>query len=246
MEIHAHTHTARKKWTHYLWEFLMLFLAVFCGFLAENIREHKIEKSREKQFIRSLLDDLQADLKSLEDNYQHHQASIVMLDSLFLLLDDLPLAKQHGDDLYYLARVGPRFIPFANNSKTFDQLKNAGGFRLISKAGVADQIMIYYLKFPLLRELETIYDHEFEDYKRIASKIIDPAVFRKQQEPNRNTIRGNNNPSLRTYDPSLLKEMGLWTIYLNGTRSSILRRNDSLRVNANELIRYLKREYRII
>ena len=38
MEVHAHTHTERKKWTHYLWEFLMLFLAVFCGFLAENQR----------------------------------------------------------------------------------------------------------------------------------------------------------------------------------------------------------------
>ena len=33
MEVHAHTHTARKKWTHYLWEFLMLFLSVFGGFL---------------------------------------------------------------------------------------------------------------------------------------------------------------------------------------------------------------------
>jgi D-aminopeptidase len=36
MEVHAHTHTApasggtgRKKWSHYFWEFLMLFLAVF-------------------------------------------------------------------------------------------------------------------------------------------------------------------------------------------------------------------------
>jgi len=39
MEVHAHTHipTSReKKWTHYFWEFLMLFLAVFCGFLAET------------------------------------------------------------------------------------------------------------------------------------------------------------------------------------------------------------------
>ena len=35
MEVHAHTHTARKKWTHCFWEFIMLFLAVFCGFLAE-------------------------------------------------------------------------------------------------------------------------------------------------------------------------------------------------------------------
>ncbi len=30
MEVHAHTHSPRRKWTHYFWEFLMLFLAVFC------------------------------------------------------------------------------------------------------------------------------------------------------------------------------------------------------------------------
>ena len=48
MEVHHRSHTTGKKWTHYFWEFLMLFLAVFCGFLAENQREHVIEKKREK------------------------------------------------------------------------------------------------------------------------------------------------------------------------------------------------------
>ncbi|MBK6382415.1 MAG: hypothetical protein IPF69_02905 [Chitinophagaceae bacterium] len=52
MEVHNHAHTSRKKWTHYFWEFLMLFLAVFCGFLAEYQLEHKIEKDREKVFIK--------------------------------------------------------------------------------------------------------------------------------------------------------------------------------------------------
>ncbi|HEY5969946.1 MAG TPA: hypothetical protein VIU35_18315, partial [Chitinophagaceae bacterium] len=61
MEVHAHSHTARKKWTHYFWEFLMLFLAVFCGFLAENQREHMIEHSREKVYMTSLVEDLQKD-----------------------------------------------------------------------------------------------------------------------------------------------------------------------------------------
>ena len=36
MEIHAHTHTERKKFTHYLWKFSMLFLDVVGGFLAEK------------------------------------------------------------------------------------------------------------------------------------------------------------------------------------------------------------------
>src|SRR5688500_8377804 len=67
MEVHhAHTsapsnHRARKRWTHYFWEFLMLFLAVFCGFLAENKREHMIEDKRARKLVASLLHDLQQD-----------------------------------------------------------------------------------------------------------------------------------------------------------------------------------------
>ena len=65
MEVHAHTHTPRKKWTHYLWEFLMLFLAVFCGFLAENMRERIVERHREKDYIISMIEDLQTDTANL-------------------------------------------------------------------------------------------------------------------------------------------------------------------------------------
>src|SRR5215213_11711783 len=39
MEVHHHSHTERKRWQHYLFEFFMLFLAVFAGFLAENWRK---------------------------------------------------------------------------------------------------------------------------------------------------------------------------------------------------------------
>ena len=61
MEVHHHSHTQRKKWTHCLWEFLMLFLAVFCGFLAEYQLEHTIEHAREKQYMKLMIADLQTD-----------------------------------------------------------------------------------------------------------------------------------------------------------------------------------------
>src|SRR5258705_368058 len=66
MEVHAHPHTVpiaigRKKWTHYLWEFFMLFLAVTAGFFVENQREHMVEHRREKEFMVSLVKDLESD-----------------------------------------------------------------------------------------------------------------------------------------------------------------------------------------
>ena len=48
METHAHHlhHAPGKKIWHYFFEFLMLFLAVFCGFIAENWREQLQEHRR--------------------------------------------------------------------------------------------------------------------------------------------------------------------------------------------------------
>ena len=67
MEVHAHTHTPRKKFTHYLWEFLMLFLAVFCGFLAEYKLEHVIEHQREKEYAKALYEELLTDSVSFSN-----------------------------------------------------------------------------------------------------------------------------------------------------------------------------------
>jgi predicted MPP superfamily phosphohydrolase len=69
MDVHHHSHTERKKWAHYFWEFLMLFLAVFCGFLAENQRRHMVEHQREKQYMGSLLSDLAADTTVLSNRH---------------------------------------------------------------------------------------------------------------------------------------------------------------------------------
>jgi hypothetical protein len=73
MEVHRHSSSqgrTKKIWTHYLWEFFMLFLAVFCGFLAEWKLERTLEHHREKQFIRSLSEDLARDTAHLR-YYMH-------------------------------------------------------------------------------------------------------------------------------------------------------------------------------
>ncbi len=103
MEVHAHTHTARKKWTHYFWEFIMLFLAVFCGFLAEYQLEHKIEKDREKQYIQSLLTDLKTDIINIEAVQKQNLIERQTGDSLFKLLS-LPDYSGSTNSIYYLAR----------------------------------------------------------------------------------------------------------------------------------------------
>src|SRR6267143_1911298 len=54
MDVHHHSSTPRKKWTHYIWEFAMLFLTVTAGFVVENWREHLVENKRARGLAKSL------------------------------------------------------------------------------------------------------------------------------------------------------------------------------------------------
>src|SRR6187551_4116184 len=110
MEVHAHTHTAdpdshrgRKKWTHYFWEFLMLFFAVFCGFLAEYQLEHTIENQREKKYISSFIEDLRADTAFITQYVNSKIEKRKDHDSLIWYLN-APNPNQYGQRIYLLAR----------------------------------------------------------------------------------------------------------------------------------------------
>jgi hypothetical protein len=246
MEVHHHGHVhEKKKWKEYVFQFLMLFLAVFCGFLAEYQLEHKIEKDRELQFIKSLDFDLQDDVKNLETTIESERQAITKLDTLINFLNIPELAKQNGDQLYYVARVGPRSQPFAINSRTFDQLRYSGGFRLIRNAESSNKIMSYYNQLSHIRLLEDNYNHEFDNYKRIAAKIIDPGILRRQENSNGEIRRSDDNTSLTTYDAGLMKELGFHTLQMNGSRRSKIVLLENLRKTAVDLKSYLQKEYHI-
>jgi hypothetical protein len=247
MEVHKHPHhvTHKKKWAEYLLEFFMLFLAVFLGFVAENIREHQVEKDRELAFIKSLTIDLGDDIKALGAMIAFEHAAISKLDTLMYLLNDPTLAKQNGDQLYYVARIGPRAYPFVNNSRTFDQLKNSGSFRLIRNAEASNNIMDYYNQFSPVRLLEDNFNHEFDDYKRVAAKIFDPGILRRQENDRSEISRSNDNPSLITYNNELLKELEFHTLQMNGSRRSKIGMLEKLKKSAIDLRSYLQREYHL-
>jgi hypothetical protein len=141
MEVHAHTHTARKKWTHYLWEFLMLFLAVFCGFLAEYQLEHKVEQEKGKQYIKSFYEDLATDSSHFNSLISTFQTKLSVLQNLSSCYDSL-LSDRPPKHLTTIIRNTFDFPDMVNTDRTLQQLKNAGGLRLL-KAADADSILLY-------------------------------------------------------------------------------------------------------
>ncbi|MGQ0738741.1 MAG: hypothetical protein ACT4OJ_06740 [Bacteroidota bacterium] len=203
MEVHHHpvatgSHTTRKKWTHYFWEFLMLFLAVFCGFLAENQREHMIENKREKKYIQSLLSDLDADIARFTTIVQLRNERALLLDSFSTLLNS-PDALQHTNDLYYYNSFATRGVAFRFTpvDGTMQQLKNAGNLRLVHQSYVSDSIISYDVSVRAFMWGTQDEENIMDTYRNIAENVFDGVVLNDMRDDDNNVRRIYYNPSLR-------------------------------------------------
>lgn len=143
MEVHHPHHlTHKKKWNEYLLEFLMLFLAVFLGFVAENIREHYVERHREKAYMYSLLQELKYDTT----NYQR-------------VLNDIKILNPALDSSYTNVKEAARFnnimqgkwqsiinqgsVEYRPALPTIQQMQSSGNLRLILNQEVGKKISEY-------------------------------------------------------------------------------------------------------
>src|SRR5215204_6558607 len=177
MEVHSHTHTARKKWTHYFWEFLMLFLAVFCGFLAEYQLEHTIEHQREKKYAASMIYDLIKDTVDLSGDIKWWRINLARADTILSELAK-PEANRNAIALYRCTSNMRRYNGFEYHDRTIDQLKNAGFFRLFRKKIVADSVMEYdaLVKRTLLR-IEEGSDQIYYNLNFFQNRIVNARYF---------------------------------------------------------------------
>jgi hypothetical protein len=245
MEVHHHTHPphGKKIWTDYFWEFLMLFLAVFCGFLAEYQLEHKIERDREKQYMSSLITDIKEDINYINEQLVIYRWKQSLLDSLINRVhSDSTIANTN--DLYYYARLASKNDIFPANTRTIDQMKNSGGFRLIRKEQVASAIMAYYSELPQIQSLELTEQSETNEYRKIAVQIFSAFVFNEINSTSK-VVRPANNPALRTIDKKLLGDLAGWVHYIKNTRIGLSEYKKSLLKKGEKLIRLIQEEYHL-
>jgi len=244
MEVHAHSHAhGKKNWKQYFWEFLMLFLAVFCGFLAEYQLEHKIEQDREKQYMRSMVEDLRSDTLMLENNITLRQSRLMMMDSLVVMLRSQDRNK-YGNDIYYYARsISPPTNIFPNDG-TIQQLKSSGNLRLIRNYNITSSIMAYDqnmrgVLFEMGDEVEIR-----SEYRQLARKLFRTEVFHGMIATN--TVgRPANDPQLYTNDPALINEFIGQVQYVKRVHQAQLIRSEQLLAQAKKLIADIKKEYHL-
>jgi len=245
MEVHHHSHTSRKKWTHYFWEFLMLFLAVFCGFLAENQREHYMEHQREKKYAAQLYKDLKFDTLVFFDLTNKMNKELKLYDSASLLFQKQ--VSLTDDEFVRLSRRMLKAYNLANISTTFNQMKSSGSLRYIRNAELARQLSGYYdTHIPMLMtSFEYINEKLHTQLEPFFAKHFDLSVTQFYVDINNELSLP---PDLRYYDRSESSDLlikNYFKLYYNGV---LYIRDYPIKYSkerATRLIKQLEEEYHL-
>lgn len=254
MEVHHHSHAhGKKNWKSYFWEFLMLFLAVFCGFLAEYQLEQIIEEHRAKEFAVSMAKDLS------EDTAQLSRFALIMniatnnSDSFLTLVSQNDPQKIPSGTLYYYGLFGGSPHIFTPTDATIQQMKSSGTLRYFKNKSLNQNVAKYD---QLLRIMKSEQDHDvnlFTEVRRSRSKIF---LTRYNTDANNvyQSYMKSGNPAVidsfvKTTPPVLSYDKTLFNEYAELIRSRFLRKKvsmaDSLYKQAIVLLTELKTEYHL-
>ena len=225
----------------------MLFLAVFCGFMAQNFREHQIEHKREKKYMVSLIADLENDTANLLYGFPIKEGRIAAIDSVFLFFENNPTANSINGTVHrHILRTNWDRL-YRRNTTTIDQLKFAGGMRLIRKKNVADSIAAYDLKWIRADFWKEAYVNQQEKEKTSISQLMEANDLMKFYRTNPDPLhmpKLNDSITIRINRPALnqfLNELTLQKIIT----SQDVRAYRELETSAENLIRLIKKEYRL-
>ena len=249
MEVHHHSHTQRKKWTHYFWEFLMLFLAVFCGFLAEYQLEHTIENQREKKFAETLYEDLKADTALLATAVNERRFIVSRIDSFRMLVHTKAIDEIPSGTWYYFGRFGTRNPIIEIQDATLQQLISSGGLRYFRKQNVAYAISQYDQS---IREMKTTFafqDLMYNEMTKTRNRIFDAWYFDEIMDltisgEKIDSFKQRSFPLLSNKQEDFIEYANLCQLRSYNTKYA-LERVQRAAGRAGNLIVLLKREYRL-
>ena len=210
MEVHHHSHTKRQKWTHYFWEFFMLFLAVTLGFMVENQREHYIEHQRAKVYAKSMINNLATDTAELHQIIYRTEFAVNYLDSFIQLVTENDFTSIPTGKLYWYGLWGGYLRGFVSNDATFQQMRNSGSLRYLNNPGLEQKIGEYDQLLRSIHQLTEIDHPIFLEtkkararifnirYNKDANNVVSAAVYGKYNQQAIDSFININPPLLST------------------------------------------------
>jgi len=237
-----------KNWKAYFLDFFMLFLAVSLGFFADNIRENISENAKEKEYIISMIEDAETDKENIREAISLNNLRVLHLDSLAKICINYEVNSTNHADIYRHYMFGLRHPNFVSpTERTMQQLKNAGGMRLIRNKTAADLFILYNDKAKKLADQQLYYGRYQNRYIDFAIQFLNFERFGFDASDTRPTNMEdlNNHFQIMNTDKTKLIEFGNIIFVYQGVVRYYMTILEEMDQQANELIQTLKREYNL-
>ena len=219
----------------------MLFLAVFCGFLAEYKLEQTIEHHKEKEYVESMMEDLQNDTTKLSKIDNSLLAITNSIDTILMFYDGMP--KVANPTFFRNIQAIYGYPVFIYSDRTIQQLKSSGGMRLIKNKKAANGIMDYDAFVRNYENNGAYVQRYWENLTLLRLNIIDQQAL--DNDLKTTGIADIKKNYLLVSDPVLLHRFKSFVYELKTYHSNTLRANIKLREKAVGLIEILKKEYHL-
>ncbi len=247
MEVHKHPHhvTHKKKWGEYLLEFLMLFLAVFLGFVAENYRETLVDKEKENHYIQNMVVDLKADTADANFAIYYNQLWSNHLDSAMQIpIDRLKDINTQDTFYYHFLPYYCYLLPFVQNDNTISQLR-AGGFNFIRNEHVVDSINMVF-NFYRNGSFNNSYNYTcYWDIIRKAQEVMDmPMPPKSIQEDIPNHFLQNKGVFIK-YDIPAIHQLNSMIRNVQGSLETTIDFEKQYKEKAERLLMFLQNKYHL-
>jgi hypothetical protein len=155
MEVHHHSdhHGGTKRFKDYFQEFLMIFLAVTMGFLAENVREYITDNNHVVELVGQLKEDLLNDTANIEKLVSSLKIQMSRTDSLFILLTD-PGKQKDFIRMQELIKNSDNLNIFYPSTGAISTIKTELHLKKFVKTKLSSHIDNYEKKINVLNEVE--------------------------------------------------------------------------------------------
>jgi hypothetical protein len=246
MEVHQHAHHdhGKRNWKSYFWEFLMLFLAVFCGFLAEYKLEQTIERHREKEFILSMIEDAATDTAAIHGAIAQNTLRIAEAEKLCNASLNYSGSQAEDTRIYWSCRKTiyyPELMYPAD--RTLFQLKNAGGMRLIKNKQAAESIIQYDNSGKRVLNQQAYYEHYLTELTKASSRIMNFEVLLTYK--NKSASKSYDTARLVNPTTDKLLDLGNNAKMFQGVMRMYIIRLQEMEKESLQLMDKLRKEYEI-
>jgi ribosomal protein L17 len=243
MEVHHHPHIEKKSFKEYILEGIMIFVAVTMGFFAENIREYLVEQKQEKEYMKSMSEDIVKDTAMLTVTHQRALKVYSYIDTILTILKNDQLNEK---DILTLYRVNlnclNNFAP-SFTDRTTAELKNSGGIRVIRKKIMTDGIVDYWNQLETIKSInETIEEYKFKT-RELSYSIFNARYYAANSNGGYVT---DLHPKLMTTDFHLLTEYANRLSHIQALIKVVYTpRIQTMQKNAKKMIDLIEREYHL-